>query len=86
MVLFLKFWHWICQQVINNEHSYKYKTNLVADVSENGRNGIIQQWVDQRFGLPVVQSITLKYCRGKDATGLKDQILENRFLNGNPLT
>lgn len=43
MVLFLKFGHWICQQVINNKHSYNYKTNLVADVPENVRNGIIRK-------------------------------------------
>lgn len=63
------------------------KQTLLQVLQENGRNkgGIIRKWVEQPFGLPAVQSITLKYCRGKQATGLKDCILENSFLNGNPV-
>lgn len=38
------------------------------------------------MNLLISQSITLKYCREQQATGLKDSILENSFSNGNPVT
>lgn len=44
------------------------KQTLLQMLQENGRKkgGFLRKWVYQSFDFPVLQSITLKYCIGKN--------------------